>query len=136
MLAITSDRFTSNMTHRFPTLLEVMVFKIFVHHQLLNISESTNRGASWYEQFPVYYYKMPLLDGLATQILLRCNMKHFRRRRTTTVCSSYLFIFAPCIISLQKHFFIAPTDAHYHKIIEMLKQFKNYNTCSDMFRFK
>jgi hypothetical protein len=37
----------------------------------------------------------------------------------------------------QKHFFIFPTDARYYKIIEMLKQFKikNYNTCSDMFRF-
>ena len=32
-------------------------------------------------------------------------------------------MFAPCIISI-KHFFIVPTDAHYYKIIEMLKQFK------------
>jgi hypothetical protein len=31
--------------------------------------------------------------------------------------------------------FIVPTDAHYYKIVEMLKQFKNYDTCSDMFRF-
>ena len=31
--------------------------------------------------------------------------------------------------------FIVPTDAHYYKIIEMLKQYKNYNNCSDMFRF-
>jgi hypothetical protein len=34
-----------------------------------------------------------------------------------------------------KYFFIVPTDAHYYKIVEMLKQFKTYNTCSDMFRF-
>jgi hypothetical protein len=27
-------------------------------------------------------------------------------------------------MSQQKHFFIVPTDAHYYKIIEMLKQFK------------
>jgi hypothetical protein len=31
--------------------------------------------------------------------------------------------------------FIFPNDAHYYKIVEMLKQFKNYDTCSDMFRF-
>jgi hypothetical protein len=34
-----------------------------------------------------------------------------------------------------KILFIVPTDAHYYKIIEMLKQFKNYDTCSDMFWF-
>jgi len=33
-----------------------------------------------------------------------------------------------------KTLFIVPTDAHYYKIIEMLKQYNNYNTCSDMFR--
>jgi hypothetical protein len=75
MLAITSDRFTSNMTRRLPALLEVTVFKIFVHHQLLNTSESTNRCASWNERFPVYYYTIfdfytgPLLDRLAAQKL-------------------------------------------------------------------
>jgi len=31
--------------------------------------------------------------------------------------------------------FIIPTDAHYYKSHKILKQFKNYNTCSDMFRF-
>jgi hypothetical protein len=31
--------------------------------------------------------------------------------------------------------FIVPTDAHYYKIIEMLKQFKDYNTGSEMFWF-
>ena len=31
--------------------------------------------------------------------------------------------------------FIVPNDAHYYKIIEMLKQYKNYNTYYDMFRF-
>jgi len=36
---------------------------------------------------------------------------------------------------VSKTLFIVPTDAHYCKIIEMLKQCKNYNTCSDMFRF-
>jgi len=30
--------------------------------------------------------------------------------------------------------FIIPTDAHYYKNHRMLKLFKNYNTCSDMFR--
>ena len=44
------------------------------------------------------------------------------------------FIFAPRINSI-KTLFIAPTDAHYYKIIEILKQHQNYNTCSDMFRF-
>jgi hypothetical protein len=32
-------------------------------------------------------------------------------------------MFAPCINSI-KNTFIVPTDAHYFKIIEMLKQFK------------
>jgi hypothetical protein len=36
----------------------------------------------------------------------------------------------------QKTLFIIATDAHYYKIVGMLKQFKSYNTCSDMFRFK
>ena len=35
----------------------------------------------------------------------------------------------------QKSLFIVPTDAHYYKTIEMLKQCKNYNTCFHMFRF-
>ena len=30
---------------------------------------------------------------------------------------------------------IVPIDAHYYKIIEVLKKFKNYDTCSYMFRF-
>ena len=38
------------------------------------------------------------------------------------------------VVVLVKIPFIAPTNAHYYKIIEMLK-YKNYNTCSDMFRF-
>jgi hypothetical protein len=33
-------------------------------------------------------------------------------------------MFAPCINSI-KTLFIVPTDAHYYKIVEMLKQFKN-----------
>ena len=37
--------------------------------------------------------------------------------------------------SPSKTLFTVPTEAHYYKIIEMLKQYKNYNTCSDMFRF-
>ena len=32
-------------------------------------------------------------------------------------------MFAPCINSI-KNTFIVPTDAHYYKVIEMLKQFK------------
>jgi len=32
-------------------------------------------------------------------------------------------MFAPCINSIQT-LFIVPTDAHYYKIIEMLKQYK------------
>jgi len=31
-------------------------------------------------------------------------------------------MFAPCISSIKKHTFIVPTDAHYYKIIGMLKQ--------------
>ena len=34
-----------------------------------------------------------------------------------------------------KTLFTVPNNAHYYKIIEMLKQYKNYNTCPDMFRF-
>ena len=34
-----------------------------------------------------------------------------------------LFMFAPCINSIRT-LFIVPTDAHYYKITEMLKQFK------------
>jgi hypothetical protein len=34
-----------------------------------------------------------------------------------------IFMFAPCINSI-KNTFIVPNDAHYYKIIEMLKQFK------------
>ena len=34
-----------------------------------------------------------------------------------------------------KTLFIVPTDAHYYKFMEMLKQYKIYNICSDMFRF-
>jgi len=75
MLAITSDRFTSNMTRVLPALLEVMVFRISVHYKLLNTSESTNWGASWNERFPVYYYTVPLLDWLATQ-KLTVTMQH------------------------------------------------------------
>jgi len=45
-----------------------------------------------------------------------------------------IFTFAPCINSI-KNTSIIPTDAHYYKNHRMLKQFKNYNTCSDMFRF-
>ena len=37
-----------------------------------------------------------------------------------------VFMFAPCtsMISIIKNTFIVPTDAHYYKIIGMLKQFK------------
>jgi len=34
----------------------------------------------------------------------------------------FFFIFASCINSI-KNTFIVPTDAHYYKIMEMLKQF-------------
>jgi len=42
-------------------------------------------------------------------------------------------MFAPCINGIRT--LIVPTDAHYYKNHRMLKQFKNYNSCSDMFRF-
>jgi hypothetical protein len=32
-----------------------------------------------------------------------------------------------------KTLFIIPTDAHYYKSVEMLKQFKSYNTCPTCF---
>jgi hypothetical protein len=44
------------------------------------------------------------------------------------------FMLSPCINSIKNTFFL-PTDTHCYKIIEMLKQYKNYNICSDMFRF-
>jgi hypothetical protein len=43
-------------------------------------------------------------------------------------------MFAPYIKEI-KNTFIVPTDAQYNKIIELLKQCKNYNACSDMFLF-
>jgi hypothetical protein len=36
---------------------------------------------------------------------------------------------------VSKILFIIPTDAQYYKSAEMLKQFKSYNNCPDMFRF-
>jgi hypothetical protein len=39
-------------------------------------------------------------------------------------------MFAPCINSI-KILFVVPTDAHYYKIVEMLKQFKNYDASND-----
>jgi hypothetical protein len=44
------------------------------------------------------------------------------------------FMFAPCINN-KKTLFIVPTDAHYYKYHRLLEEFKNYNTCYDMFRF-
>ena len=46
--------------------------------------------------------------------------------------------FSSCVLrasKVSKTLFKVPTDSHYYKIIEMLKQFKNYNICYDMFRF-
>jgi hypothetical protein len=39
------------------------------------------------------------------------------------------------LIFMTKTLFIIPTDAHYYKPVEMLKQFKSYNTCPNMIRF-
>ena len=39
------------------------------------------------------------------------------------ICTVLFFMFAPCINSI-KNTLIVPTDAHYYKIIDMLKQFK------------
>ena len=66
----------------------------------------------------------PLKEGLAVK---------FRAMKypLNSLLSSYLQ--RASIVSKTR--FIVPTDAHYYKIIEMLKQYKNYNTCSDMFRF-
>ena len=46
---------------------------------------------------------------------------------------SRIFMFAPCINIIKT--LIIPTDAHNYKNHKILKQYKNYNTCSDMFRF-
>jgi len=61
MLAITSNRLTSNMTRRRPALLEVMVLKIVVHRQLLITPECTNRGASWEWTVSSFWHKRILL---------------------------------------------------------------------------
>jgi len=45
------------------------------------------------------------------------------------------FSYLHCASIVSKTLFIFPADAHYYKIIEMLKHYKNYNTCSDMFWF-
>jgi hypothetical protein len=45
--------------------------------------------------------------------------------------TAFLCLHRASIVS--KTLFIIPTDAHYYKSVEMLKQFKNYNTCPDMF---
>ena len=68
-----------------------------------------------------------VLDLVVVQSDLYILTKHLKYLKI-------IFMFAPCISSI-KILFIVPTDAHYYKIVEMLKQFKNYHTCSDMFRF-
>ena len=44
-------------------------------------------------------------------------------RKHKRIDTIFMFMFAPCINSI-KNTFIVPTDAHYYKIIELLKQFK------------
>jgi translation initiation factor 2 beta subunit (eIF-2beta)/eIF-5 len=49
---------------------------------------------------------------------------------------SILLAGAKITIIISKTLLIIQTDVHYYKIVETLIQFlKNYNTCSDMFRF-
>jgi hypothetical protein len=38
-------------------------------------------------------------------------------------------------LTVSKTLFIIPTNAHYYKSVEMLKQFKSHNNCPDMLRF-
>jgi hypothetical protein len=57
---------------------------------------------------------------------------HTFRATDFSVFMRYTQHFIECT---SKSLFVVPTDAHYYKIIEMLKQFTNYNICSDMFRF-
>ena len=59
------------------------------------------------------------ISGDHNQVLV-----NFKEIYDTTLNNHLMFfMFAPCINSL-KTLFIVPTDAHYYKIIEMLKQFK------------
>ena len=75
-------------------------------------------------------YNFPLevvINMVVTDVLIVSCVDAFK----TNYQSSYLH--RASIVS--KTLFIVPTDARYYKIIEMLRQYKNYNTCSDMFWF-
>ena len=71
-------------------------------------------------------------SGVSNKISVRCyTISNLKRKETW-------FRFSSCshrASVASKTLFIFPSDAHNYKIIEMLKAFKNYNTCSDMFRF-
>jgi hypothetical protein len=79
--------------------------------------------------FPVVFFFC--LYGLDFFLSTLTNESNFHGILGLTQC--------PVCLTLTKYtktHFNIPTDAHYHKIIEMLKQYKNYNTCSDTFRFR
>jgi hypothetical protein len=61
---------------------------------------------------PVTQFEIPE-DG-DPRLHLYENLKHWL----------FFFMFAPCINNIKNTFFIIPTDAHYYKSVEMLKQFK------------
>ena len=73
------------------------------------------------------------MDLITSNILSKIGItEQFRKTQKEFRQSSCLH--RASIVS--KTLFIVLTDAHYYKIIEMLKQFlKNCNTCSDMFRY-
>ena len=68
----------------------------------------------------------------------KCDYFEFTGHQPVFKQNRWFFFFFPYLhraSTVSKTLFTVPTDAHYHKIIEMLKQHKNYNICSDMFRF-
>ena len=69
------------------------------------------------------------LDIIFLRLVARTNI--FTRRHSRYI-EDFLVLFNGIF---DQKTFIIPTDAHYYKNHRMLKRFKNYNTCSDMFRF-
>jgi len=68
-------------------------------------------------------------------VIFFCCLEAFADLSTHTRVNKHSLKYLHLASKVSKTLFMVPTDAHYHKIIEMLKQHKNYNTCSDMFRF-
>jgi hypothetical protein len=79
-----------------------------------------------------YYWHSPAICKILTVLYI-----HPRRRAKhgTGILKEGGFEKRHKLHCVSKTLFIIPTDVHYYKSVEMLKQFKSYNTCPGMFRF-